>query len=187
MPNIVHTFDLAAPPGAVYRALTFEDGLRSWWTKAATVEARLGAVNEFRFRGGAFNRMQVTALVEGESVRWTCVDGAEEWIGTEVSFELKSSGEGTVVHFSHHRWPADADEYRGYCSFAWASYFRGLQSLFREGRGTPNPGPDGPDAAVHRPCSRRLNVRTKSFSPLRIERSRVKGPINYQVAELGPK
>ena len=44
--------------------------------------------------------MTVIELIPEKRVRWQCVDGAKEWIGTELSFELQEKDGATVLLFA---------------------------------------------------------------------------------------
>jgi hypothetical protein len=58
-----------------------------------------GAVNKSRSATG-LNDLKVLELVPGKRVSWRCVDGAPEWIGTELSFDLSQDTGSRVVLFS---------------------------------------------------------------------------------------
>ena len=82
--------------------------------------------------------MQVVELVPGKRVKWKCVDGAKEWIGTELTFELKDENGVTVVLFAHCGWKEQV-EFMHYCSTKWATYMLSLKLLCEKGKGTPYP------------------------------------------------
>ena len=63
--------------------------------------------------------MKVMELVPGSHVRWQCVDGAPEWIGTELTFDLKQEDGSTIVLFAQRGWKEQA-EFMHYCSAKWA-------------------------------------------------------------------
>ncbi|MBD3289440.1 hypothetical protein GF337_11610 [candidate division KSB1 bacterium] len=37
-------------------------------------------------------------------IDWACVDGHDEWIDTQITFELRKDGDKTKVCFSHYGW-----------------------------------------------------------------------------------
>ena len=98
----------------------------------------VGAVNQFRFGENGFNNMKVVELVPGKRVKWQCVDGAKEWIGTEVTFDLKEENCATAVVFAHCGW-REPVEFMHYCSTKWGTYLVGLKSFCEIGQGTPYP------------------------------------------------
>jgi len=82
--------------------------------------------------------MEVVELVPGKRVRWRCVDRAKEWIGTELTFDLKTQNGLTIVLFARRGWKEQV-EFMHYCSTKWAAYLLSLKSLCETGKGTPYP------------------------------------------------
>jgi hypothetical protein len=82
--------------------------------------------------------MKVLELEPGKRVRWQCVNGAKEWIGTELSFELKEQNGATVLLFAHRGWKEQV-EFMRYRSTKWGTYLLGLKALCETGKGTPYP------------------------------------------------
>jgi hypothetical protein len=64
--------------------------------------------------------------------------GAPEWIGTELTFDLKEHHGATVVLFAQRGWKAEV-EFMHYCSTKWAVYMLSLKALCETGRGMPYP------------------------------------------------
>jgi len=105
MPDILHRVGISAPAENVFRALSEEKGLAGWWTVNVRAEPKVGSVAQFRFDEHGFNDMKIVELVPNRLVRWKCVDGADEWIGTEVSFDLNEKTKGsTTVLFAQRGW-----------------------------------------------------------------------------------
>jgi len=141
--EIWHCLRVEAPVETVYRAVTEREGLAGWWTRDLDVGRRPGDVSTFRFRSGAFNRMRIVSLDRNARVEWECVDGAGEWIGTRVVFEMRPDDGGTKVRFSHTGF-REQTEYVGECSFHWAGYLVSLQGWCERGEGSPNEGARAP-------------------------------------------
>jgi hypothetical protein len=91
-----------------------------------------------RFNESGFNDMKAVELVSGQRVKWQCVDGAKEWIGTELTFDLKPQKEFTILLFAQRGWKEPV-EFMHYCSTKWAMYMLNLKSLCETGVGTPYP------------------------------------------------
>ncbi len=142
MRAIDHALSIAAPTAEVYDAVTTLDGLSSWWTRNADVGEQVGDVSTFRFRSGAFNRMRIEALDRPTRVVWECVDGHEEWIGTQVKFDLTDGPDGTELDFTHGRF-REATEYVAECGRHWEDYLRSLKAYCESGTGAPDPGRSG--------------------------------------------
>jgi uncharacterized protein YndB with AHSA1/START domain len=137
MADILHRVGINAAPKKVYAALARQSGLAGWWTENTTAEPKVGAILEFRFDGGGPD-MQVKALRPGKQIKWKCVGGPGEWLGTTLTFDLKKEGKETVVQFSHRGWKKPSAFFR-HCSCKWAYFLLSLKSLVEDGRGTPYP------------------------------------------------
>ncbi len=82
--------------------------------------------------------MEVTRLDPARRVQWHCIEGAQEWIGTELAFDLTDERGETVVLFTHAGW-RDPTDFMAHCSARWAYFLLSLKSLVEKGRGTPFP------------------------------------------------
>ena len=136
--DILHRVGIKSSSDKVFEALTQEKSLSGWWSKNVTASPVVGAVDKFRFGDRGFNDMKIMELIPGKRVRWQCVDGAPEWIGTELTFDLKVEAGSTVVLFAQRGWKEQV-EFMHYCSTKWATYLLSLKSLCETGQGTPYP------------------------------------------------
>jgi len=101
MADIRHRVGIAVPPEEVYAALATVEGLSTWWTRDVDGDPSSGGKLSFRFGGpdtGAV--MEVVAAEPERHVGWRCVAGPEEWLGTEITFDLTSSGAMTIILFT---------------------------------------------------------------------------------------
>ncbi|MEU9663911.1 SRPBCC family protein [Streptomyces chartreusis] len=137
MADILHRIGITVAPEDVYTALTTVDGLSRWWTEETDGDASLGGVVRFRFVPGGFD-MKVLETSPAERVLWEVVDGPEEWIGTQISFDLKQEGEYTIVLFGHEGW-REPVEFMSHCSTKWATFLMSLKRLLETGAGEPAP------------------------------------------------
>ncbi len=137
MVSITQSVDIDAAPDRVYDAVTTQEGLRGWWTRKAVAAPEEGWVNRFPFSSGDYNAMRVTSLDPGHRVEWECVEGAQEWVGTRVVFQLEATGPGTRVRFSHSDWRDDTPFFR-MCRKAWEWYMSSLKQYCETGHGTPS-------------------------------------------------
>jgi Activator of Hsp90 ATPase homolog 1-like protein len=94
-------------------------------------------VVQFRFEEGGFD-MKVLELDPAKHVLWEVVDGPGEWIGTNVSWDLKQEGDYTVILFKHQGWK-DPVEFMHHCSTKWAVFLLSLESLLETGKGSLEP------------------------------------------------
>jgi uncharacterized protein YndB with AHSA1/START domain len=137
MVDILHRIGVTSSPEDVYAALTTVDGLSSWWTQDTDGDGAVGGVLRFRFEPGGFDMLVLEARPT-ELVRWEVVDGPEEWIGTQIRFELKEEDGYTIVLFSHRGW-REPVEFMYHCSTKWATFLMSLKQLVETGKGEPAP------------------------------------------------
>jgi len=133
MPDILHRVGINAAPKKVFTALTTIDGLRHWWVSATTGDAQSGGLINF-----GFCEMKVTATRPGRFVRWKCVRGPREWLGTEVTFQLQSKQRQTFVLFKHAKWKKPV-EFMHHCSTKWATFLLSLRDSLERNQGRPAP------------------------------------------------
>ncbi|WP_405009537.1 SRPBCC domain-containing protein [Kitasatospora sp. NBC_01539] len=137
MVDILHRIGITSSPEDVYAALTTVEGLAGWWTEDTEGDASPGGIVRFRFLPGGFD-MKVLETEPSERVLWEVVEGPEEWIGTQVAFELKQEDDYTIVLFRHEGW-REPVEFMHHCSTKWAIYLMSLKKLVETGRGEPSP------------------------------------------------
>lgn len=137
MAEILHQLTIKASPGRVYKALTEQKGLASWWTQFVTAEPRVDSVGEFLFEGGKVNlRMKILKLLPNRAVVWHCMGGHPEWASTQISFELEQNENQTILRFAHRGWRSP-NGILPICSFDWARYLMSLRSYLEKGQGYP--------------------------------------------------
>jgi uncharacterized protein YndB with AHSA1/START domain len=137
MVDILHRVGVKSSPDATYAALTTRDGLAAWWAADTQGDGAVGDVLRFGFEAGGID-MQVVELVPGRHVLWRVVGGPDEWIGTQVSWDLKQEGDYTVLLFSHRGW-REPVEFMYHCSTTWGSFLMSLKQLLETGTGAPEP------------------------------------------------
>src|SRR4051794_30009414 len=141
MVDIVHRIGALAGQEAAYTALTTVEGLAGWWTEDTSGDPDVGGVIRFRFAGapepGGFD-MSVLEAEAGRRVRWEVAEGPEEWVGTQVGFELSQEDGYTVVMFRHSGW-REAVPFMYHCSTKWATFLMSLKRLLETGEGQPAP------------------------------------------------
>jgi uncharacterized protein YndB with AHSA1/START domain len=143
MVDIIHRIGIKASAARVYAAVATITGLSQWWTEEVVGSEQQGGRITFSFRTpngelkGAMV-MEVQQLSVDREVRWRCVDGPAEWIGTEIAFELSWNGDQTIVHFGHRHW-REAGEFMAHCSMKWATFLLSLREYVETGRGKPSP------------------------------------------------
>jgi uncharacterized protein YndB with AHSA1/START domain len=139
MADIRHRVAVTAPVGRVYEAVSTTKGLSEWWTRGGVRgESAEGSRLQFFFgQPEPAAVMEVTGQDRGR-VSWRCVGGADEWVGTSLSFDLRQDDGETVVLFTHADWK-EPSEFMAHCSARWAYFLLSLKSLVESGAGTPFP------------------------------------------------
>lgn len=141
--DIIHRIGIKSPATQVYEALTTLEGLARWWTGDVQGDGRIGGKIEFLFRSetGEISGkivMEVQALDAPREVRWRCVDGPAEWVGTDITFQLSKQDDQTIVLFGHRNW-REAVEFMAHCSMKWATFLLSLREYVETGQGKPSP------------------------------------------------
>ncbi|MDD2540894.1 MAG: SRPBCC domain-containing protein [Desulfuromonadaceae bacterium] len=143
MVDIIHRIGIKAPVAQVYNALTSLEGLAHWWTEEVKGETQVGGQIEFSFRtkaGELLGRvvMEVQELNDNKNVRWRCTEGPDEWVGTDITFQLSKQDNQTIVIFGHRNW-REAVEGTAHCSMKWATFLLSLREYVETGTGKPSP------------------------------------------------
>jgi uncharacterized protein YndB with AHSA1/START domain len=143
MVDIIHRIGIKAPLSKVYAALSTVEGVASWWTHETTGESKSGGTIMVLFRAPTGDvkgnaEFDVLELSPNKQVHWRCKSGPEEWVGTDVTFQLTEAGDYTVVLFGHRNW-RQAVEMTAHCSMKWATFLLSLKALVETGTGKPAP------------------------------------------------
>ena len=160
MPNIHHELVIGTARDKIYDAITSQEGLAAWWSPDTKAQPIVNSIVRFPFGPEYFKEMKITELKPSQLVRWICITGAEEWIGTTISFELRSADQEnmldshselkdqiqqqgdnnkmTVLIFHHDDWK-DYTSMFAECNYTWAQFLRSLKLLCETGKGRPWP------------------------------------------------
>lgn len=137
MKRILHTVHIAAPPEAVYAALTTEDGVTGWWTTKARLEPGQGGLIELTFHGDFHPEMRQTRLERDRLVEWSCEAGHDNWRDNRFSFALGREGGATRLRFTQEYAQELADDTYGTYNFNWGYYLNSLKVYCETGTGSP--------------------------------------------------
>lgn len=127
---------IKATPEEVYKAVTTQEGIESWWCKHTTAKPEVGFVNIFIF-GKFRNEMEITGLITNKRVEWKCINSIDEWIATDISFDIEEKDRSTILRFTHAGWREATDTFAG-CTYDWALFMKSLKSHCETGIGTPH-------------------------------------------------
>jgi uncharacterized protein YndB with AHSA1/START domain len=143
MVSIIHRIGIRSGADKVYKAISTIDGLSNWWTSEVDGEEQLGGKLKFTFRTQTGEvkgemTMEVTDLHAEKNIKWQCVEGPDEWIGTDITFNLSQGDDQTIIIFGHRNWQ-DATEFTAHCSMKWAVFLLSLRDYIETGKGKPSP------------------------------------------------
>ncbi|HLX87327.1 MAG TPA: SRPBCC domain-containing protein [Acidimicrobiales bacterium] len=137
MTDIAHRVAYEVPKKQVFDALSTTEGLTWWWADRVTGDPHPGGRLAFYFGGPEpAATMEVVSSDPGSGVRWRCIGGPDDWVGTTVRFDLQESGDETVLLFTHEGFASTTDFMR-HCSVKWALYLAGLKAGLEGGEPTP--------------------------------------------------
>jgi len=141
--NFTTTFSVDQTPEEVFKAINH---VRGWWSEEIEGGTdKLGDEFTYHYKDAHRCKMKITEVIPGKKIVWRVLDNyfnfiedKNEWVDTEISFEISRKGNKTDVRFTH------VGLVPGYecfdvCSNAWGSYINGsLRSLITTGEGKPN-------------------------------------------------
>jgi uncharacterized protein YndB with AHSA1/START domain len=160
MPNIHHEILIVATAETVYNAITSQSGLSGWWTPDTLAKPELDSISRFTFGSGYFKEMKIVEMKPPELVKWLCVAGTDEWLGTKISFKLQpgdkvsllntnpeakdqvqqamEADDVTLLTLHHDDWKKDTPMFAE-CNYTWAQFLRSLKLFCETGKGRPWP------------------------------------------------
>ena len=143
MVDIIHRIGIKSTAVKVYDALSTIKGLSHWWTEEVEGNEKVGGKIKFSFsseKGEAIGEMtmEVKKLDPKKEVRWRCVEGPHEWIGTDITFEWSQQDDQVIIIFGHRNW-REAVEFTAHCSMKWAIFLLSLRDYIETGKGKPSP------------------------------------------------
>lgn len=133
MPDILHRVGIRVPAKKVFQTLTTIEGNRHWWVSDCRGDAQKGGVIDY-----GFVKVKVVEAKPHSLVKWKVLEGPEEWMGTEISFQLARKMGQTFVIFKHAGWKKPV-EFMHHCSTKWAVFLMSLMYWLERGEGRPVP------------------------------------------------
>ena len=138
MGEIKHRVGIRGSAAEVYQKLVTDEGLSQWWTSDTRGAGEVGSIIQFRF-GSAGPDFEVVELVPDQRVRWRHHgEMPNDWMGSEILFELHEDDKQTIVNFAHYNW-RQSDEVLAHCSTKWGVFMMSLKSCIESGLGQPYP------------------------------------------------
>jgi uncharacterized protein YndB with AHSA1/START domain len=141
MPDVLLEAHISAPADTLYKALTEQEGIRSWWSLQTNAEPKVGTVSEVKFyNGGIVMQLEVETLAPNSQVVWKPISGVPDWPGTRVTWDLSPMENGQTKLLFGHRDFANADGSLPFTGFNWAWYIISLKKYAETGTGSPHTG-----------------------------------------------
>lgn len=138
MKKIIHVAKIKKPLVQVFRAISTQQGLSSWWSAGVKAEvAHVGGIVHFTFMGDFNPDMEIVALNEPSLLRWKCVGGHDNWKGNEFEFRLSEPDGVTQLMFLQDYSRELDDVQYGVYNFNWGYYLQSLVEYCEEGKGRP--------------------------------------------------
>ena len=118
------------------------NNVRGWWTGEITGNTdKLNDEFDYRYKEIHFSKQRVVEMVPDRKVVWQVTDSRlnfienkDEWVGTEIIFEITPHDNQTQVKFTHRGLVPTGECYND-CSNAWGQLIRqGLFSLITTGK-----------------------------------------------------
>ena len=160
MPNIHQELIIEAPAEKIYDAITTAEGLSGWWTPGSIAIPKVDSIGRFPFGPTYHKEMKIEKLSPAKQVKWKCIAGVEEWIGTSLSFTIhpennktimdshpeimgqlqqqKDFEKGAILVFRHDNWKEYTSMFAE-CSYTWGQFLRSLKLYCETGKGRPWP------------------------------------------------
>jgi hypothetical protein len=137
------SYSVDQTPAEVFSAI---NDVRGWWS--GEIEGGTNALGDeftYRYEDIHYSKQKITEFVPNEKVVWHIVDSylkfvddQSEWNDTEVIFDVSTSGDQTVVTFTHQGLVPTFECFDA-CSNAWGFYINeSLRNLIVTGKGDPN-------------------------------------------------
>lgn len=141
--GFTRTIHIQAAPNDVDDAVTTVPGIQGWRSRDTAGDGGITV----RFGGGMFQTLRLAELTRGEHAarEWTAqsfpIEGTphtDEWVGTNVSFDIQAHADGSSLLVFAHRGLTPRLECYGLCNAGWTVALASLQRFVEDGAGTPS-------------------------------------------------
>ena len=125
-----HRITIDAPKDDVFQAITTPGGLKGWYSPGVSGKSDNGGEVTLSFteKEGPF-RWKVTEAEQGSLVRWECLAGPGQSVGTTATFRLSSaSADKTVVDLDHEGFE-ESDAKLKTCNTLWGALMHQLKQF----------------------------------------------------------
>jgi uncharacterized protein YndB with AHSA1/START domain len=138
MATILLRVPVEAEAKEVFEAVATSQGVNGWWSNHTEGPGGEGSTMRVAFPDAPMTfDFRVTEETVGERVRWNCLAGPPEWVGTDIVFEIQSDDEGhRSVLFSHDGWATTGGSFP-FIAYSWAQILPRLKKLSETGERNP--------------------------------------------------
>ncbi|MGJ8670526.1 MAG: SRPBCC family protein [Oceanococcus sp.] len=139
MTSIKHRVIIETTPDKLFQAITNEQGLSSWWTKAQVAEKPARQIKFFFGPSGEHVvEMATMEVVPNRKVSWKCTAGPWE-MTDQFIFLIEPDARGSALTFENSGWP-EQDDFYAHCNAKWGFFLAvSLKSHLETGAGQPHP------------------------------------------------
>ena len=135
MGDVLFTFDVAAAPHTVRRALTTTEGIRSFWTDKADVPTEIGKMLRLGFPDAPAAFDLVLAQCDDEMITWRTATFPPQWVGTEIHWQISGGGKASTLAFRHGSFADETEE--GQVAYVWGQVMVQLKRYVETGVAAP--------------------------------------------------
>jgi len=139
MADILQVVDVHASMQQVFDTVGTTDGIRQWWSTDVEGGDEVGDEVTVRFGEDWKVVMKRTEAVANERVSYQITQhDSDEWLGTELVFQLSEADDWTTLKFDQRSW-AEASDFFRFCSAKWVVFLLSIKQAAEQGAGTPYP------------------------------------------------
>lgn len=133
-------FQVEKPIESVFEAIL---EVRNWWIGDVSGQyAKVGDSFRYSYKTYHDSTQTLVKIEKSKTLVWlvtksflSFVDDPNEWLGTQLIFELKQDGDGTLVVFTHKGLTPQSECYEN-CSLGWQHYIlTSLKNYIEHGEG----------------------------------------------------
>lgn len=136
-------FSVNVSPELVYKAIT--EQVDKWWTELSNKATKVGDKLLVQFEENTSWGITVSQVVLNQFLAWKVVEANhgleilstfDEWVGTEIEWEIKETEKGSKVIFKHNGLVPSLECYE-VCENGWNYFLESLKEFLQTGEGKP--------------------------------------------------
>lgn len=128
MADSLHQVTIQSDDATLYQAITSKEGIQHWWTDQCEMAHQEGEPTKLWLDNGRTQyTMRSQKLLPNKRIFWVCTQGPEEWIGTELWWEINAiDSNNCQLDFKHMNWHRD-DGLFPQCNSTWGKLMNQLK------------------------------------------------------------